>query len=179
MENDVIEFWETLATTAVSPEKTATESLVGANVTESTPLSSPPAYATVLVLNEQRQVLVRDRGSKKSGYGSWHILCEQIEVDGNPLLVVKQLLKQIGYRTTDWIYLGTFVTQTDPNVGAGYFFVAQAAQPVTAPLQQTPALDSLRWVSVADLKTAVLDGRIADMHHAMTVTLAMLTVLSE
>lgn len=138
-------------------------------------------YIVALVLNEAGEAMVWER-QKPGGGVYWQMLERFLCPDEDPFTAVQQeLLTQAGRQTGEWAYLGSHVTDTSQTVGVGYYFCARQARAVSpvAPVQPAPdgELLQLKWVPVTDLRYALLDGRLAMTNHALTVALALLTIL--
>lgn len=138
-------------------------------------------YIIALVLNEAREAMVLER-QKPSGGANWQIMERCLKPDEDPFTAVQnELLAKIGRQTSQWSYLGSHVVDTSQPVGVGYFFCAVQARKVVAVEQKHHAHDGaglcLKWVPLTDLRYALLDGRLAMSNHALTVSLAFLTVL--
>ena len=138
-------------------------------------------YVIALVLNEAREALVWER-QKPEGGACWQMLEQFLQLHEDPFTAVQQaLLTQTGRQTEQWAYLGSHVVDTSQPVGVGYFFCAQKTHEimVVPQEQQTPKGELLcpKWVSLTDLRYALLDGRLAITRHALTVSLSLLTIL--
>ena len=112
----------------------------------------------------------------------WQMMGGYLESDEDPFTAVQQtLLAETGYQTNNWAYLGSHVTEANQRVGAGYFFCAQQARQVVATenpdCKGTVNAYAIKWVPLIDLRYALLDGRIMVLSHALTVSLALLTVV--
>jgi len=135
-------------------------------------------YVNILVLNKAREAMVLESYKQGSGGICWKMLGGYLEVEEDPFTAVQRyLLQQIGYQTTHWSYLGSHGTEPNRYRGIGHFFCAQQASPVAT--MQNDHLDTahIKWVQLTDLRYALQDGRIPIMSHALTISLALLTVL--
>lgn len=135
-------------------------------------------YVNALVLNEQQEALILEGYKPGTGRVNWQIVAGSIDAGEDPLAAVqRQLLAETGYRTDEWSYLGSYVVDANRHVGVGHFFCAQkvrlAAEPQSYPLDDVV----MRWVSLKDLRYALLDGRLGAISYATTVALALLTIL--
>ena len=135
-------------------------------------------YVNALVLNESGQALVFEEMGHEGTRIHWHMLNHCLTAHTDPLTAVQQaLLQTTGYETGIWSYLGSHMMAADHPVGINYFFCAQQARRATTTQHNGPSATTIKWVSLQDLRYALLDGRIAMMNHALTVSLAMLTIL--
>ncbi len=135
-------------------------------------------YVNILVLNEAGEALVLESYQQSRKNLCWRLLGGYLEEDNDPFTAVQQhLLQEIGYQTTQWPYLGSHGTEPNRRHGIGHFFCAQNVRPVTN--VQNDGLEdvTIKWVPLTDLRYALQDGRIPIMSHALTVSLALLTVL--
>ncbi len=131
-------------------------------------------FVNVLVLNEQGQALVFEREGRGPNILTWRLVSESLEDDADPLAAVKQaLFRQAGLQSNEWRYLGSYTVGSYLPARVGHFFVAQHAQQIALPNIPGRA----RWVTMRDLRYALLDGRLSAISHAMTVSIALLTML--
>lgn len=138
-------------------------------------------YIIALVLNEAGEALVWER-QKPGGGACWQMLEQILQAHEDPFTAVQQaLLAQTGRQTEQWAYLGSHVVDASQPVGIGYFFCAQKSHEVGAAAQewQTPDGEPLcpKWVSLTDLRYALLDGRLTVTRHALVVSISLLTIL--
>lgn len=134
-------------------------------------------YVNALVLNSSGQALVFET-PRQTGTGVyWHVLSHLLSCGTDPFTAVQNaLLHQTGFQTNHWSYLGSHIMAADRPTGASYFFCAQKVQHETAPQLNQDASSMAKWVPLTDLRYALLDGRIAIVSHALTVSLALLTL---
>ncbi len=119
---------------------------------------------------------------KPGGGTCWQVMERLLLPDEDPFTAVQQeLLAQTGRQTGQWAYLGSHTVDTNQPIGVGYFFCAQQTREIVqgAPDQPTPngELPCRKWIPLTDLRYALLDGRLAVTRHALTVSLALLTIL--
>lgn len=134
-------------------------------------------YVNVLVLNEDKQALVLET-EKVGGGVCWLMIGRYLQPDEDPFTAVQQkLLELTGYQTNSWAYLGSHAIDESQLLGVGSLFCAQQARQVAEPSPQQTMPYVVKWVPLTDLRYALLDGRIATMSHALTVSLSLLTVL--
>jgi 8-oxo-dGTP pyrophosphatase MutT (NUDIX family) len=138
-------------------------------------------YVIALVINEAGEAMILER-QKPGGGAYWQMMKRYLNSDEDPFTAVQQeLLEQTGCQTGQWSYLGSHVVDTSQPVGVGYFFCAQQACKAVAVEPKHRTHDGerlcLKWVSLTDLRYALLDGRLAMTNHALTVSLAFLTIL--
>jgi len=138
-------------------------------------------YIIALVLNKANEAMVWEK-QKPNGGTYWQVMERQLQRDEDPFTAVQQeLLAQAGCQTDQWAYLGSHVMDTSKSVGVGYFFCAQQACGTIPVALEQQAPDGevlyLKWVPLTDLRYALLDGRLAMTSHALTVSLALLTIL--
>jgi ADP-ribose pyrophosphatase len=132
-------------------------------------------YVNALVLNESGEALVLPMLHHQSGRVSWQLVGGDIEPGEDPLTAVQRLLhREAGCETHDWTYLSSYLTDINLHVGVGHFFCAQKARPAA---DGTPAVLNAEWIPLKELRYALLDGRIASISHATTISLALLTIL--
>lgn len=133
-------------------------------------------HAVAVVLNEADEALILANKNEDNGWSSWHLLDGMLQMDEDPLSAIqRQLRESVGYESSEWVYLGTFVIDDDNHMGVNHFFLARQARPSRE--SAVPDDSTVQWVPLPNLRTAMLDGRIAVIKHAMTIALALLTVL--
>lgn len=146
-------------------------------------IDEPPSvctkdYVNALIINEAGHALVFEESIQNNSKVHWHMLDQYLNREVDPFLTIQQaLLQKTGYETAVWSYLGSHMMATDRPAGIGYFFCAQQARRTAARQLAAPEAITVKWVSLKDLRYALIDGRIATMSHALTVSLAMLTLL--
>jgi hypothetical protein len=134
-------------------------------------------YVNAVILNEAKQALVFELPRRAGAGVEWQVLSHELPVDSDPFTAVQTaLLHKIGYQTSHWSYLGSHVMAKEHPAGAGYFFCAQQAHLVAAPQPNGTSPAIIRWVSLTDLRYALLDGRIPSVTHALTVSLTFLAL---
>lgn len=139
-------------------------------------LTEPPLEATdfvhAFVFNECGEALVLESVPYKRAWSSWQMLgCSLVEGD-DPITIVQNLLQQrAGYVARQWLYLGTFAANGAQQPGVNHFFVAYGA---TAVAPRYSSHLAIKWVQPEQIKQALLDGRIAQIHHAAAASLALL-----
>jgi ADP-ribose pyrophosphatase len=152
--------------------------LPDANTINNCSLICAKDYVNVMVLNGDQEVLVLEGYKQGVGRISWQMLGGYLEKNEDPLTAVKrELLQKTGYHTTNWVYLGSYVLNTNRHVGVGHLFCAQNVQKAGNPIHTDLESVTVKWVPLKDIRYALVDGRLAIMSHAMTVSLAMLTLL--
>ncbi len=119
---------------------------------------------------------------KPDGGTYWQMLEQFLPPAQDPFTAVQQeLLAQAGRQTQQWAYLGSHMVDASESVGVGYFFCAQKTRLIAevAPERRSPDGGKLclKWVSLTDLRYALLDGRLAVTRHALTVSISLLTIL--
>ncbi|GAB4269760.1 MAG: hypothetical protein Kow0080_13690 [Candidatus Promineifilaceae bacterium] len=133
-------------------------------------------FAVAVVLNDAHEALVLKKTDDSTELFNWELLMGYMGEQENPLDVMQSRLMTVaGYFSTDWIYLGTFETGSQPQSGVGHFFLAKNAKKLES--AQSMRGWQVAWVPLKQLKLAILDGRISRLSHAMNVAMAFLTVL--
>jgi ADP-ribose pyrophosphatase len=135
-------------------------------------------YVNALILNEANEALVLEGYKHGNGRITWQIMGGYIEPAEDPLTAVqRELLEETGYQTEDWTYLGSYIVDPNRHVGVGHFFCAQKVRLTAEPCHSDLEDFAVKWVPLKELRYALLDGRIAAISHAITVSLALLTIL--
>ncbi|WP_420641315.1 hypothetical protein [Candidatus Leptofilum sp.] len=144
---------------------------------EAVPQNDRLDWVHAVVLNEARQVLIFESPRQRHSCVNWQVLSHFLPDDSDPFTAVQAtLLHKTGHQTNHWSYLGSHVCDIKQAGDTGYFFCAQQARQVATPQSNGQSLAVAKWVPLTDLRYALLDGRIALVSHALTVSLALLTL---
>ncbi|MCB8977654.1 MAG: hypothetical protein H6657_09555 [Ardenticatenaceae bacterium] len=131
-------------------------------------------YVNALVLNSAGEALVFEV-EKPGGGVYWQILESSLQPNDDPFTAVQQRLEQAaGFQAKQWSYLGSHAIEVSRLFGTGFLFCARQAKQVAEPIWDG---GEAKWVSLVNLRYALLDGRISIMSHALTVSLSFLTIL--
>ncbi|MCP4362104.1 MAG: NUDIX hydrolase [Chloroflexi bacterium] len=135
-------------------------------------------YVNALVINKDGEALIFEGYRHGTGRVTWQLMGGYIETGEDPLTAVqRELLEESGYSASEWTYLGSFIVDPNRHIGVGHLFCAQNALPKTMPNNDDLEESVIRWVPLKDLRHALIDGRLAAMSYATTVSLALLTIL--
>lgn len=127
------------------------------------------------VFNETGHILVMESYKHGTGWVSWQVVTGYLEEGDDPITAVKRELEKTGYTSDDWIYMGSFVADAHQHIGVGHFFSTRSIS--TLPdTEQKRADKRFKWVSLQELRHALVDGRLATINSAMCVSLALLTL---
>lgn len=153
----------------------AAESALVDDAGEGQPLSAAD-YVNALVLNEAGDALILLVPNPDTGHVSWHLINGQIEAGEDPFTAVQRLLQaETGCQTHDWTYLSSYLTDTDHHGHVQHLFCAQKVKHTAHPTAHASA--AAKWIPLKELRYGLLDGRINNMSHAITISLAFLTIL--
>lgn len=154
-----------------------TVSLPDGRVITDWPIVNCRDYVNVLVINEQGEALILEGYKHGVGRSNWQVVGGYLEADENPMEAAKrEVLEETGYVSDDWRHLSSFVMDANRRGGMGHFFLALDARPGAEPNHDDLEEFAMRWVSVDDLKLALVDGRISVISYAMTVSLGLLSL---
>lgn len=132
-------------------------------------------YFNLVAFNRSGQILVVEDLTANSAWGSWHLINGVLKKGENPITAVKRkLLELTGYRSENWLYMGSFMLDANQPDVNGHFFSALDAEPTAKTDDFNPGTCLFKWVSPQELKYALLDGRIGVMSYAVTAALALL-----
>lgn len=135
-------------------------------------------FVNALAISDAGEAMIFEEGTSREGALSWHVVGSPIEDGEDPMSAIQRALQTTGYRSDEWLYLGSYmVTEDDQDMGVGHFFCARDTRPVCQPVTQADQEMKIRWVSQQDLRYALLDGRISVLSYAITISMALLTVL--
>ncbi|MCB8946207.1 MAG: NUDIX hydrolase [Ardenticatenaceae bacterium] len=134
-------------------------------------------YVNALVLNEAGEAMIIEGYKHGSGWSSWQMVGGYLEEGEDPYTAIqRELLEETGYSCTNWRYLGSYTIDANRHVGIGHFFYASGAKLIAPPNHDDLEAFTVNWVSVEDLKYALLDGRIGVISYATNVALALLMI---
>ncbi len=134
-------------------------------------------YVNAIALNESGEVLILPVYHCYSGRVSWQLIGGGIEPGEDPLTAVQRILHtHTAYATNDWTYLSSYFSDSCGHEGVGHFFCAQKVK-LTAGFTPPTASEPPQWIPLKEIRYALLDGRIASISHATTISLALLTIL--
>ena len=139
------------------------------------PIVDARNYCNVVVCNEAGEILVRDGYRHGARRSSWQMVAGHLEnAADDPFHFSEQLLRTVGYTSSDWEYLGGFVVDGDQHVSVAHFFLALSAEALPRDAAERPeeAGENWRWVSLADLQTALFNGRISLLNDAANLLFA-------
>ena len=131
-------------------------------------------YVNALILNDADEALIIEGYSHGTNECSWQVVGSYLEKGEDPYKAVQRELLEAGYSCNEWLYLGSYMLDTDGHMGVGHFFYATGAQRIAEPSQNGLAPFPLKWVSIKDLKYALVDGRVGVIHYAANIALALL-----
>ncbi len=141
---------------------------------EEWPIVDARDYVNAVVLNEAGQVMVLEGYKHGLRASSWQVMGGYLEEGEDPLDAVKrEMLEETGYASDHWEKLGSFVVDANRRVGTGHFYLAHKARLDTQPSHDDLEGFVIKWVSIAELKQALFDGRIALMAYAVNIALAL------
>jgi 8-oxo-dGTP pyrophosphatase MutT (NUDIX family) len=152
-------------------------SLPDGTIIDDWPIVNAHDYVNVAEFNEVGEALILEgykHGARRSG---WQVVGGYIEQGEDPLTAAqRELLEETGHEAENWRYLGSFVIDANRHVGVGHFFLCTNAHAVRQPDSGDLEETRLRWVSLKDLRYALMDGRISIISYAMNITLALLAL---
>lgn len=131
-------------------------------------------YVNVVVLNHAGDALVLEGYKHGIGKVSWQVVGGYIEDGEDPIHAAqRELLEEAGYASDDWTPMGSFVVDANRHVGVGHLFLARSACAVAPPTNPDNEEFAYLWVSLDELKSALLSGKFAGMAFAANVALAL------
>jgi 8-oxo-dGTP pyrophosphatase MutT (NUDIX family) len=141
------------------------------------PIVNARDYVNVVVFNGLGQALILEGYKHGARRSSWQVVGGYLEPDEDPLSAAqRELLEEAGHHSEQWRYLGSFIVDANRHVGTGHFFLCLDAREIAAPTPDDLEPFSLRWVSLKELKYALMDGRISVISYAMNVSLALVAL---
>lgn len=141
------------------------------------PIVNARDYVNVLVINEAGEAMVIEGYKHGLGRSNWQVVGGYLEEGEEPLAAVRrELLEETGYESDDWQHLGSFVVDANRRVGTGHFFLARRARQAAEANHDDLEQFAIRWVSPAELKAAIRDGRVAVISYAVNIALGLLAL---
>jgi ADP-ribose pyrophosphatase YjhB (NUDIX family) len=135
-------------------------------------------FVNALAISDAGEAMIFEEGASTGGVMSWHVVGGHIEDGEDPMSAIQRALLEVaGYSSDEWLYLGSYMAEADQDMGVGHFFCARDARPACQPVSVIHQEMKIRWVSQQDLRYALLDGRISVLSYAITISMALLTVL--
>lgn len=120
-----------------------------------------------LILNADGKVLVRQEHTNGSISLNWTMLWASMADNQDPVTIARCELSRLGYQCTHWVYLGSYANSEGR---INHFLFARDARESLAAL---PGKKGVEWVSLRDLRYALLDGRIGQVSDATSIALTM------
>ncbi len=131
-------------------------------------------YAMIVAENEAEELLILDGYRHGLGRSSWQVVGGHIERGEDPLAAAqRELLEEAGYASDNWTNLGSFIVDANRRVSHAHFFLARQAYLSTKLVSDDLEQSELRWVSPAEAKQALTDGRVAISSSALALALAL------
>lgn len=132
-------------------------------------------YVSALILNDAGEALIIEGYNHGTSGCSWQVVGVFLKEGEDPHTAVqRELLEEIGYSCDEWLYLGSYIEDANQHVGVSHFFFATGAQSIAKPNHNGLETLDIKWVSVKDLKYALIDGRIGVVSYAANIALALL-----
>lgn len=127
---------------------------------------------SAFVLNREGEALILECALGRRAWSSWQVLGSTLGEGENPITAVQEMLQyHTGFVATQWLYLGTFICDEATQTGATHVFFARGATAVAPPQSSNLVV---KWVQREEIRQALLDGRITQISHAATASLALL-----
>jgi ADP-ribose pyrophosphatase len=136
-----------------------------------------PDYVNVLAVTENgrflcfRQNKYAIEGTSLAPVGGY------IETGEDPLVAAKrELREEMGYESSEWTNLGTYVVDGNHGAGTGHLFLAQRARWVANPVVDDLEEQELLSLSREEVEQALAKGEFKVLAWATTVALALLAL---
>jgi ADP-ribose pyrophosphatase len=131
-------------------------------------------YAMIVAENEAGDILILDGYRHGLGRSSWQVVGGHIEHNEEPLATAqRELLEEAGYASNNWTNLGSFIVDANRKVSQAHFFLARHAYPSTKLISDDLEQSEIKWVTPAEAKQALIDGRVAISSSALALALAL------
>lgn len=143
-------------------------------VIEGWPIANARDYVMVVAQNEAGQLLILEGYKHGLGRSSWQVVGGYLERGEEPLAAAKrELLEEAGYASEDWQPLSTFVVDANRRMSTAHLFLALSVRPSIKMENDDIEQVALRWVSVAEVRRALYDGRVGIISSAVAIALAL------
>lgn len=147
---------------------------------EEWPIIDARDYVNVVVMNEAGEIMIVEGYKHGIRRSSWQVPGGYLEPGEDPLEAIqRELLEETGYESEEWGLLGSYVKDANRRVSVGHFFLARNARKTTEPNNNDLEQMQIRWVSAAEARRALRDGRIVGMSYAINITLALLSLQND
>lgn len=136
------------------------------------PIIDASHYSNAVVVNEAGEILIHEGYRHGARRHSWQMVGAYLEgAEEDPFCSIQRALGEVGYTSNNWRYLGSYVVDGNQHVSVAYFFLAMDVSKAH-PESDFSTAPEWRWVSRADLQTALIDGRINLLNYATNLMLA-------
>lgn len=100
-----------------------------------------------------------------------------LEEDEDPLSAAqRELLEEAGLECRKWRHLSSFIIDANRRMGVAHFFLGYDPRKVCEPNSGDLEKQTLKWVSIKELKHALWDGRLGVMSYGANVAMALLAL---
>lgn len=141
------------------------------------PIIETRDYVNAMVIDRSGKAMILEGYKHGHGSSNWQVLGGYLEPGEDPFEAVKrELLEETGFSSAEWRHLGSFTVDANRRVGTGHFFLAQGVQKVAEPDYDDLEQFVIRWVSLAELRQALSDGRVAIASYAINIALGLLAL---
>lgn len=131
-------------------------------------------YVNVMAVNKAGEVMILEGYKHGIGASSWQVVGGYLEEGEAPLAAAqRELLEETGYQSSDWTFLGSFIVDANRRAGQATFFLARSARQVALPDDDDLEEFDLRWVSTAEVRQALHDGRVQGLGYATALALGL------
>lgn len=173
--------WEVLQSESVFEHPLLTVSVERVRLPDGQVISDWPKVqgrdmVNAAIFNENGHVMVQETYKHGTGWISWQVVTGYLEEGEDPITAVKRELEKTGYTSDDWIYIGSFVADAHQHVGVGHFFSTRSIERLPNATAKLDDTKKIKWVSLQELRHALVDGRLATINSAMCISLALLTL---
>ena len=152
-------------------------SLPDGRVISDWPIVNVHDYVNAVVFDDMGRALILEGYKHGARRSTWQVVGGYLQPGQDPLAAAqRELLKGAGYESDEWRYLGSFITEAHRHVGVGHFFLCMNVRRVAVPHPDDLEPYSLRWVSLQELRYALMDGRINIINYAMAISLGIMAL---
>jgi ADP-ribose pyrophosphatase len=133
-----------------------------------------PEWAQVFVLTDDEQVAMIEQYKHGPGLDSLELPAGYLDPGEDPETCARrELLEETGLEAPDWRYLGRYFMDGNRGCGATHIFLAQHARQVRPPNLEDTEIIAQRRLTLEEVRTAWLGGRITNLSTIAAVGLAL------
>ncbi|NDJ77775.1 MAG: NUDIX hydrolase [Chloroflexi bacterium] len=133
-----------------------------------------PEWAQVFAVDEHQRVMMIEQYKHGPGVMSLELPAGYLDAGEDPATAARrELLEETGLEASAWRYLGRYFVDGNRGCGTAHIFLALGARQVIAPQREASELIEQHWLTLVEVRTAWLGGRITNLGTLGAVGLAL------